>query len=87
MIFPGMGKGRRGTQAALNRVRGGRTARQFRKSCTALRGHPEITEIMNNASLSQGLLCRGQYYKMFTSVAIVLEFENNVNHLYTSLIK
>ena len=49
MIFPGMGKGRRGTQATLNRVRGGRTTRQFRKSCTALRGHPEI---MNNASLS-----------------------------------
>ena len=52
MIFPGMGKGRRDTQATLNRVRRGRTARQFRKSCTALRGHPEITEIMNNASLS-----------------------------------
>ena len=30
--------------SALCRVRGGRTARKFRKGCTVLCGHPEITE-------------------------------------------
>ena len=35
--------------SALYRVRGGRTARKFRKGCTVLQ------KIMNNALLSQGL--------------------------------
>ena len=44
--------------SALYRVGGGRTARKFRKRCTVLRGNREITENMNIAVLSQGLLSR-----------------------------
>ena len=44
--------------STLYRVGGGRTARKFRKRCTVLRGNREITENMNIAVLSQGLLSR-----------------------------
>ena len=37
---------------------GGRTARKFRKGCTLVRGNRDMTENMNIAAPSQGLLSR-----------------------------
>ena len=44
--------------STLYRVEGGITDISFRKCCTVLLRHPNLQEIMNIASLSQGLLPR-----------------------------